>query len=233
MAVKPKVVNPSGVKAFSYNGQNGGSSGVGIAYPEPMTPGQKTSFRNRDEYWRVLNNFLDPINPLNPAYVQELDFDAADPYDTLLHLNAFGNFKRTTNDLGGSVSDGSDGSTTDYVVDNLTNRGVYRVAQTGIWNSLLDATATFTLGTYTDNDFFVTSLNELYAIAKAENITLTRLNWGLLAMTSSDNFYSGTTRGELTNNAWAYDMDSVSTMIDSRSKGLSRSALFVRRHFYV
>ena len=233
MAVKPKVVNPSGVKAFSYNGQNGGSSGVGITYPEPMTSGQKTSFRNRDEYWRVLNNFLDPINPLNPAYVQELDFDAADPYDTLLHLNAFGNFKRTTNDLGGSVSDGSDGSTTDYVVDNLTNRGVYRVAQTGIWNSLLDATATFTLGTYTDNDFFVTSLNELYAIAKAENITLTHLNWGLLAMTSSDNFYSGTTRGELTNNAWAYDMDSVSTMIDSRSKGLSRSALFVRRHFYV
>jgi len=233
MAVKPKVVNPSGVKAFSYNGQNGGSSGVGIAYPEPMTSGQKTSYRNRDEYWRVLNNFLDPINPLNPAYVQELDFDAADPYDTLLHLNAFGNFKRTTNDLGGSVSDGSDGSTTDYVVDNLLNRGVYRVTQTGSWNAILDASATFTLGAYTSNDFFLTTINELYGVCKAENITLPHLDWGLIANVSTGEFYSGTTRGELTSHSWSYEMNSTGTTVESRAKSISRSGLYTRRHFYV
>ena len=233
MPVKPKIVNPSGVKAFSYNGQNGGGSGSEIAYPEPMTSGQKTSYRNRDEYWRLLNGFLDPINPSNPAYVQELDFDAADPYNTLLHPNFWGGYERTTNDLGGTVDDGSDGSTPNYIVDNLINRGTYNTALSGIWNDLLDSSATFTLGSYTANDFFMTTLLELYAIAKAENITLSHLDWGLMANTSTDVFYSSTTRGELTNNSWCYDMDSVSTMIESRSKGLARVCLYTRRHFYV
>ena len=73
--------------------------------------------------------------------------------DLLLTLNAFGNYLRTTNDLGGSVYDGTDGSTTNYLIDHLTGMGWYLLETSPGNTSWTDSAInlqTFTDGTYSD-----------------------------------------------------------------------------------
>ena len=64
--------------------------------------------------------------------------------------------KRFTNDKGGTVADGSDGSTASYMIDHAWGRGIYIVPQAAdIWANAISAADSFTLaiaggGTYTN-----------------------------------------------------------------------------------
>jgi len=71
----------------------------------------------------------------------------------LINNNAFGNLERVTNDLGGTVFNGSDGSTIDYLVDHYTGLGwylndIYIGSNNWIGNNLM--MQTFTYGGFSD-----------------------------------------------------------------------------------
>lgn len=89
---------------------------------------------------------------------RELDFY------TLTSNNPFGNNIRFTNDMGGIVFDGSDGSTPDYVVDNATRLGWKQSLPTGFPNytNQLNYAASLVVGSY--NAFRLANLNEYVTV---------------------------------------------------------------------
>lgn len=121
-----------------------------IIYRPPMPSGQWTIFRNFDEGWHVQNGTFD-YNPLAGGTLVDLDKSTAAYFTTVTPNNSFGNPNRFTNDMGGSVTDGSDGSTANYIVDNYTGLG-WGIASRGPfnWNGRIDDAAALTIGAYSD-----------------------------------------------------------------------------------
>ncbi len=71
----------------------------------------------------------------------------------LINLNFWGNLNRATNDLGGNVFDGSDGSTPNYLVDNFTGLGWYLNEAVGAsvsWENSAIAIQTFNAEGFND-----------------------------------------------------------------------------------
>lgn len=72
----------------------------GIAYPPKRWSSIRVSTRFGDEGWRYANEDFVRVNPENPEYYQDLDYEANDPFFTLKYPNIFGNHNRIT-DLDG------------------------------------------------------------------------------------------------------------------------------------
>lgn len=137
---------------------------------------QKTSRITEDEKWHRDNGTYNETIPSDPATIQRVDYTATNSSVTLLYNNAFGNKNRLTNDKGGSVYDGSDGSTSGYMIDHLYNRGWYTltVSQQNTMANAITSVKTLTLGSY--SDFRLPSIDEWDTILDAEyNIFITIL----------------------------------------------------------
>lgn len=77
--------------------------------------------------------------------------------------NPFGNTNRFTNDIGGSVTNGSDGSTAGYMIDHFTGVGWDLTFHSGLsWQGFLTAAAARTIGAY--NDFRVPNVVTAFSI---------------------------------------------------------------------
>ncbi len=122
-----------------------------ISYVRDNGRYQLSSFLTYDLKWYIDNTtvFDYTIEGLRPI----LDINDE---TKLITINAFGNLERATNDLGGTVFDGSDGSTVDYLIDHYTGLGwylndIYLGSSDWIDNNL--NIQTFTTGGYTDFRF--------------------------------------------------------------------------------
>jgi len=128
---------------------NCGGGGGGIIYQRPPITGQTASFATYDEGWQLAAGTYDYSPPVGGVLAQ-LDLNAVTPFETLIDNNFFGNKNRYTNDLGGAVTDGSDGSTALYRVDNLTGLG-FMFNNNGLnenWATALSSANSFTVGIY-------------------------------------------------------------------------------------
>jgi len=114
-----------------------------LIYSPPPPSGVWTIYRNFDEGWHVQNGTFN-YNP--PAGVRvQLKMDSSGYFTKVTPNNAYGNDERFTNDLGGTVTDGSDSSTPNYVVDNFSGLGRDTTQPAvGLWNALIDYCAAHT-----------------------------------------------------------------------------------------
>jgi hypothetical protein len=114
-----------------------------------MPSGVWSIYRTFDEGWHVQNGKFN-YDPTDGVYV-DLDKTSSNYYTTLLDDNVFGNRKRFTNDIGGDVTDGTDGSTSNYVIDHYTGLGWGTVARGPFnWNGVIDDAASVSIGPYND-----------------------------------------------------------------------------------
>jgi hypothetical protein len=93
----------------------------GIEYFEP----NKILFNNityatYDAKWRIDNGLYYRTPPTNPIYKQELDFNSADPFNTLLQYNIFSNKSRFTDNIGTAITTLNNDNSEIY--DHLTGR---------------------------------------------------------------------------------------------------------------
>ena len=122
------------------------SAPTGIVYRNLRGSGQWASFRTGDE------GFHAQALTYQRAFIgvkTELDYSSSSFFTTMLNNNAFGNTTRFTNDMGGTVTDGSDGSTPLYVIDHDTGLGWdIDIQTTGNWNNSIDYCNARTVGPY-------------------------------------------------------------------------------------
>ena len=136
------------------------STPTSISYRNIQGTGQWTSYRTGDEgYHAQLGTYQRSFTGVKT----ELDYSSSAFFVTMMNNNAFGNKSRFTNDLGGSVTDGSDSSTALYVVDHDTGLGWdIGIQLTGNWNASIDYANSRIVGAY--NDFRLPTLNEVDSI---------------------------------------------------------------------
>lgn len=115
----------------------------------PVT--QNSSKRDGDEGWHANNDTFDDDSPVYPEAYALLDWDAVNPFETLKNNNQFDNKNRYTNDLGGTVTDGSDGSTANHWMDHLY-KCMFRLTHVGTlgWDAGIDAIHEVDIDGYTD-----------------------------------------------------------------------------------
>lgn len=132
-----------------------------ISYRNLAGTGQWTSFRVGDEGYHVQ---LGTYQRSSVGIKTELNYSTSSYFVTMLNNNAFGNTLRYTNDLGGAVTDGSDGSTPLYVIDHDTGLGWDIDLQgSGNWNASIDYANSRVVGAY--SGFRLGTLNEVRSIA--------------------------------------------------------------------
>lgn len=132
---------------FGYYKNNGLGSNV-ISYVRYNGRFQDTQHLTNDLSWQKANTTYFDYSVVGITPI----LDPADE-TKLLTANFWGNLNRATNDLGGSVFDGSDGSTSGYLVDNYTGLGWY--LQTPIvppttWSDSSDTIKTLTVVGYSN-----------------------------------------------------------------------------------
>jgi hypothetical protein len=197
------------------------STPTGIAYRNIRGTGQWTSYRVGDEgYHAQLGTYQRSFTGVKT----ELDYSTSAFFLTMLNNNAFGNKSRFTNDLGGAVTDGSDGSTALYVVDHDTGLGWdIELQGSGNWNASIDYANSRTVGIY--NDFRQPSLQEVDSITDSSrpvnvhdyppfNITLA--------------FYTGTTFAASTGRAYVIANNGDYALLN---KAVVYRSITVRNHY--
>lgn len=110
----------------------------------------------RDAYLVKRENHIDWDLGYYLANTTEFDYTVKglkpvlDPDDAyiLLTLNAFGNNNRLTNDMGGTIYDGSDGSTVNYVIDHLSGLGWWLANAVPVSNTWQNASSTIRAGVF-------------------------------------------------------------------------------------
>jgi hypothetical protein len=124
----------------------------GIAYQD-IPHFQTEVFRDGDEGYSLTNGLMELNNPDNPLYVQKPDYSSPDPYNTLLHNNAFGTKDRFT-DLNGLQVYG-DG----IYVDHLTKRMYCSLANAAVtWDTSIDNALATEMGGF--DDWYTITFNE-------------------------------------------------------------------------
>ena len=107
-------------------------------------------------------NLYNPTKSGKPSMVSGDDGDTQAgrnvDYLTLDFTSPFGTTIRFTNDMGGTVFDGSDGSTSGYVIDNSTRLAYGTAHFFGTLTMAISNAATLVIGPY--NDFRVANLGE-------------------------------------------------------------------------
>lgn len=132
-----------------------------IAYRKPFSDFQGTSYNIHDEGWLISNGYFDYTTQGVRPLLQGEDSDVRDgTINDWLKLstktpNAFNNTNRFTNDMGGTVTDGSDGSQAGYMIDHLTGYGwdINMLVGSYTWTAHLTAAYNNSLGTYTTGWF--------------------------------------------------------------------------------
>lgn len=189
-----------------------GPTPSGVAYCRPALTGQTISYNARDDGDRQQTGEYDfSADGQTPATVQRLD-----PASRLLleFNNTFGNKTRFTNDMGGTVTNGSDGSTADYTVDNYTGYGWKISINVGVWTVAL---ADNVFGSFTD--MFIPNYNEIAMMADLENTD--PMNYAPFNSTANVPFPTGTT---------AFNSTTVNYSLDNNTGRMTTTA---KTTFYV
>lgn len=120
-----------------------------------------------------------------------LQYGRAADFFTLYVNGPLDGTTRWTNDMGGTVFDGSDGSTANYAVDNETGLGwCITVQSPAVWATAISIANVFSgIGSYTG--WFLPNINQLISII---NFGLTQaLSYVPFNYTASVNIWSGST----------------------------------------
>lgn len=170
----------------------------GIAYRRPFLTGADVSYATGDDKDNFDNGVYDYTPPSNPIHCATLDFNAVDPFLTLLADNFFGNRNRFTDTVGGQeYGSGGNGSLLDYSVCNLTGLAfITNIQVRANWAvSLSNANAATNVGF---SDWRMPNINEglsllLYnaSIARLAYSPFAILSVNIWSCTSNDN--SGST----------------------------------------
>ncbi len=211
---------------------------VKIAYRRPPLTGQIISYATGDDGWRLLNGIYQYDKQGKRPMLQGEDADNADgTVDDWLKLspktpNAFGTLFRFTDSVGAQNYDGTGGSISDYIIDNLTglayqwNAGFASFTVVGFTSAIAAAIA-HDNGTF--SDFFIPNRNEWGSIASDESagsvLDYPPLNKiALFFMWSSTTLASNTTR--------AFIMQTFGNpRIISVDKAPGEHSIYVRNHF--
>ena len=122
-------------------GSGGGSLPLITLYNRPSYITGSISYRTGDTAWQIAQGYYDSWNDTTltgvSKQIQTLDYSAANPSNTLLYNNPFGNKIRFTDELGGTTF------SNDVFIDNLTGT-MYsplniEVYNSQIWNTQIDA----------------------------------------------------------------------------------------------
>lgn len=105
----------------------------GIGYPPKLWSGEYISYNINDEGWRFSNLEFVRNNPINPLYMQDLDYSSAKPVLTLKHKNFHGNYNRFT-DINGGV----DFLDQDYFEDHLQGCRFVKLGYTDFYPSFIN-----------------------------------------------------------------------------------------------
>lgn len=141
-----------------------GAAPSGIQYFEPnLRAMYANNYENYDAGWRIANGVWVKTPKANPAVIQQLDPDAADPYNTLLHNNLYGNKFRYTRDDGSQTAPTAAG---DIVIDHLTCREYRR-------NDVNYRNFTAAIGLHQGIGFYALSEEEYWSLSEFDNNNIT------------------------------------------------------------
>lgn len=196
----------------------------GIAYQRPVPTGSITSYRTGDDaYFFNLGqrDFIEPPYPLSYALL-----DSFIDWYTLKNNNVFGNKNRFTNDLGGSVYNGSDGSTSFYMIDHLTGLAWDRQGKgSDTWNNHIDGGLAHSLGSYTTG-WFLPNRAELLTVADQSRPSNKVFQWFSGSGTTNAYWTSSPVTG-----ASMLAIDNDNAVVAPVGIGSIRPAFYCRIHF--
>lgn len=199
-----------------------GISQSGITYDRDELTGQTVSYRTGDFGYHLALGTYDYIQPTYPVSYAKLDTADANPFDTLLFNNAFGNKNRFTDDSGGQTY------ANDYVIDHLTGLGWYRVLQSNaLWNDGIDTADAITLLTF--SDWRLPHANEQWNIYNKSNAAA--LNYSPFNIISGANFLTSSTNASDTlryNTVFPSNGGFITRQIKASTTG---AYLLVRNHY--
>ena len=137
---------------------------LGIIYNPAVPTGQYTIQQNGDDAWRARN---EPQYAPSAGVLARLT-PATSAYPVILEdNNVFGNKDRFVNDMGGLATDGSDGSTANYIIDTLTRYGWYLPLQgPSNWSNAVSDSQSLVVGPY--SDFFLATASEGETLSNPE-----------------------------------------------------------------
>jgi hypothetical protein len=198
-------------------------SGVLFKTIEPV---QYTSYRNRDEGWRVQNGFYNYTPPTNPKTIAELDYSQTNYFNILknpLVVNGISSTVRFV-DVDGGQTFSATGNKNQVVIDKLTGMMYQRDIPFTVlsWNTWIDNSATFTLtvNSIIYSNWFVVSFPELFNIFNRQTTQRFRDNAtsvNILTGALSANFTSTTDIITTTN---AYILGSYDIVSSSKASAL-------------
>lgn len=180
----------------------------GIQYQRVHPTGETTSYALHDDAWQLVNNPY-PAPPSNPEYMQGLINGSI---NILSNNNSFGNTDRFTDDLGGQVY------ANNYVIDNLTGIGIYRLNDgiSKIWGSCLTFAEDSTQNGYTD--WRIPNLEEFLSFTSVGGLLI-----------ENNTYWCSTSWKSNTSRAFRYKN------IDKQSAVLPKTVLYrcqlIRNHF--
>jgi hypothetical protein len=210
--------------------KNGGLSYAPISYVRYNGRFQTTQYLTNDLDWQKSNTtyFDYSIVGVTPL------LDPADE-TKLLTQNFWGNLNRATNDLGGTVFDGSDGSTNAYLVDNYTGLGWYLQTPILGGDNWIDSANTITTLTIADYGSW-----RMLAKFDAINILTTDGSTNILedngASYGKDSTYlldsnSATEVGSWLRVATDYLSSTLFQLVDPNTSFASTGSIICRNHF--
>lgn len=161
--------------------------GRGYNYPPPT--GQTVSYRTGDTP-QTESNILAPVRVANSLKVKNSLVD----FITLGNTNYFGNTDRFT-DVNGLQVYGDD-----YIIDNYTGLGWYRVAQAlSVWNDAIDNSVSSSQNSFTD--WFLPSMNDVSSIYRFGNGADDGFLYSPFGVSTGVYFLTGNTDADPTTNA--------------------------------
>ena len=201
-----------------------GAAPSGIFYKRALLTGQNISYSLYDDKWQLDNGIYDYTRPLNPLSIAELS-----DFFTLKDDNSFGNKDRFTDDVGGQIYGAGNGSTSSYIVDNLTGYGWTKLAQgSGNWATVLSNAFASTFGGF--SDWFMPNENILNTL-KLRDLSIVVSGGELLNYSPFDNSeirrWTSTVSAFVTTSAIRWDRENTSALGQTGTSG----STFYRNHF--
>lgn len=202
--------------------------GLGRVYRPPLPSGQYSIFRTGDEGTQIQAGTYN-YNPFAGTLV-DLDKSNAAWFTTLTTNNTFGNPDRFTNDVGGQETDGTGGSTPDYIIDHYTGLGWYIALNTPTnWNAQIDAAALITTAAPAfHSDFRMPNKPEGESIADS-SISLTVFDYPPFNLNLVNGMWTSTTFATSTGRAYQLSQNG-DTGLQLKSS-VNGNLVAVRNHF--
>jgi len=201
--------------------------GLNRVYRPPLPSGQYTSFRVGDEGTQVQSGTYD-YNAT--GRLVDLEKSNSSFFVTLTENNIYGNPLRFTNDIGTQDTDGTGGSTPDYIIDHYTGLGWYINLNTPTnWNAQIDAALLIVTGGpafYTD--FRMPNKPEGESIADS-SISLTVFNYTPFSLNLPSGVWTSTTF--ITSPVRAYNLSQNGDTGLPMKASSNGNLIAVRNHF--